>query len=464
MRRAAVLLVLLAFASLPARPLGTGRCPPAPATQQGGEPRARAFTHAVLVDGRGGSPVEDGTLVVRGDRIEAIGPRERVAVPADAETIDLRGRTLMPGLADMHVHLMGGWDGEAVEMLGYRRYLNALLYAGVTTVLDTGNVLPFVVQMRDEIAAGRLTGPRIYCAGPLVDGADPTWPPITYSLSSVEQVPRLVRQLKASRVDMIKAYTGLSVPMVWALAAEARKESLRVLVDQSWRNGSLELVAGGISAFAHTPDFLFGGEEGLAMLKQRGVTFISTLSVCEAKARRRLQDLSFLDQPLIRDTTPPGILAEVRASRPSEAWERGPRQENEKRFRQQLANLKRLSDAGILLVAGTDAPYPGVFQGEGIHHELELLVEAGLTPLQAITAATGNAARLVGAGDDWGTLEPGRLANLVVVNGRPDRDVRDTRKVDAVVVRGRHLDRAALKYNQATDPGFRPLASLTAAR
>jgi imidazolonepropionase-like amidohydrolase len=200
------------------------------------------------------------------------------------------------------------------------------------------------------------------------------------------------------------------------------------------------------------------------LLKQRGVTFISTLSVTEAKARRRLQDLSFLAQPLIRDTTPPAVLEEVRASRPSEAWERGPRQENEKRFRQQQANLKRLFDAGIVFVAGTDAPYPGVFQGEGIHHELELLVEAGLTPLQAITAATANAATLVGAADEWGTLEPGRLANLVVVNGRPDRDVADTRKVDMVFVRGRQVDRGALRYNPATDPGFRPLASAAAPR
>jgi hypothetical protein len=258
MRRAVLWLVVLVFAYLPARPLGTGRLPAvaasasqqpagesrARASQLTTESRARAFTHAVILDGRGGSPIEDGTLVVLGDRIQAVGPRGSIAVPAGAEVIDLRGRTLMPGLADMHVHLMGGWDGEAVEMLGYRRYLNALLYAGVTTVLDTGNVLPFVVQMRDEIAAGRLTGPRIYSTGPLVDGPDPMWPPITYSLSSVEQVPRLVRQLKSNRVDMIKAYAGLSVPMMWALAAEARKQSLRVLVDQSWRNGSLELVAG----------------------------------------------------------------------------------------------------------------------------------------------------------------------------------------------------------------------------
>ena len=119
--------------------------------------RPLAFTHAVLIDGRGGPAIEDGVLVVRDRTIEAAGAMTEVRIPADARVIDLHGKTVMPGLADMHVHLVGGWDGEATDLLGYRRYLNALLYAGVTTVLDTGNVKPFVVQLRDEIAAGRLT-------------------------------------------------------------------------------------------------------------------------------------------------------------------------------------------------------------------------------------------------------------------------------------------------------------------
>jgi hypothetical protein len=342
-RRLMVLVLAGAVVSAGGRVAGGGRS--AGAARVAG--RVTAFVRAVVLDGRGGTPIESGTVVVEGDRIEAVGPSDSVELPAGADVVDLRGKTLMPGLADMHVHLTGGWDGEAVELLGYRRYLNALLYAGVTTVLDTGNVTPFVTQMRDEVAAGRLVGPRIYCAGPLIDGPDPLWPPITYSVMSVEQIPRLVRQLKASRVDVIKAYAGLSVPMVWALAAEGRKQSLRVIVDQSWRNGSMELAAGGVAAFAHAPDFLLGGDEALAMLKQRGVMFISTLSVVESKARRRLQDLSFLDQPLIRNTAPPDFVADLRASKPSASWEGAPKQENERRFRQQAANLKRLGTPGF---------------------------------------------------------------------------------------------------------------------
>jgi imidazolonepropionase-like amidohydrolase len=107
------------------------------------------------------------------------------------------------------------------------------------------------------------------------------------------------------------------------------------------------------------------------------------------------------------------------------------------------------------LAAGTDAPYPGDFQGEGIHHELELLVEAGLTPLQAISIATRNAARLVGAEAEWGTSEVGKLANLIIVEGRPDQQVRDTRKIRYVINRGQVVDRNALKFDPHTDPGFR---------
>jgi len=427
--------------------------------------RPMAFTHAVIIDGNGGAPIEDGVLVIRGDKIESVGRAQDVRVPPEALSTDLRGKVVMPGLADMHVHMLGGWDGVSVDMLGYRRYLNALLYAGVTTVLDTGNVKPYIIQLREEIAAGRLLGPRIYCAGPLLDGPDPLWQPISYSVTSVEQIPKMVRQLKADRVDILKLYVGLSNPMVFGLAAEARKNSLPVLVDQSWRNGSMELAAAGITAFAHTPDFV-AGDEMIKMLKDRGIMFISTLSVVEARSKRRLEDLGFLDYALVKDTTPTDFIAALRAeakrSQDSKEWNSGPRQSNLKRFQQQVANLKRLYDSGLVFAAGTDAPYPGVFQGEGIHREMELLVEAGLRPLEAITLATRNAAQLIGAKDLWGTLEAGKLANIVVVNGRPDQMIQDTRNIEAVIRLGKVLERERLKLDPETDPGFRPVSPVSA--
>src|SRR5437773_10211279 len=147
-----------------------------------------AVTHAVLLDGNGGEPVPDAVVVIRGSVIEVVGPARSVLVPRSANVIDAHGRTLMPGLADMHVHLMGGWDGEHVDMLGYQRYLNSLLYAGVTTVLDMGNVLPYIEQLRHEIAVGWIRGPQIYLAERVMDGSEPFWLPMAYEALAVTQL------------------------------------------------------------------------------------------------------------------------------------------------------------------------------------------------------------------------------------------------------------------------------------
>jgi imidazolonepropionase-like amidohydrolase len=147
------------------------------------------------------------------------------------------------------------------------------------------------------------------------------------------------------------------------------------------------------------------------------------------------------------------IQAEVRRSLTADEQARLPQWREG--FAQALRNAKALEDAGVLMAAGTDAPYPGDAQGEGLHRELELLVEAGLTPLQAIAIATGNAAKFVGD-ERWGTLKPGNRADVLVIGGRPDRTISDSRKIDIVIRAGQLLDRARLKLNPAADPGFEP--------
>jgi imidazolonepropionase-like amidohydrolase len=415
-----------------------------------------AITDVRIIDGNGGEPISRGVVVYQGDRITAVGPSEAISIPAGARVIDGAGKTALPGLADFHTHLVGGWDGERVDILGYRRYLNSLLYAGVTAVFDAGNVLPYVQQMHQEIEAGRLTGPRIYFAGPLIEGADPVWPPLSYAVSSVAQIPAYVSQLKSAGVHVIKAYGGLSLMQLGVLVQEASKDSLGVIVDAWGANGTAGVVGTGVRAFAH----LAGSdmtEETIALMAERGVANITTLTVLESFSRQRLANLEFLGHDLIEKTVPPWILQElteeatrtldtvdnVRVARSSNALEAAKR------------NMKRLFDAGIMLVAGTDAPYPGVFLGEGIHHELELLVEAGLTPLRAITAATKNAAILMNVGDEWGTLEPGRRADILVVAGNPAANIGDTRNVDLVIQGGQIVDRKALEFDPATDPGYR---------
>jgi imidazolonepropionase-like amidohydrolase len=417
---------------------------------------ATAITNVRIIDGNGGDPIPNGVIVFHGETITSVGPTDVIAVPAGASVIDATGKTALPGLADFHTHLVGGWDGERVDLLGYRRYLNSLLYAGVTSVLDVGNVLPYVQQMHQEIEAGRLAGPRIYFAGPVIDGADPVWPPLSYAVSSVAQIPAYVDQLKSAGVHVVKAYGGLSLMQLGVLVREASAASLGVIVDAWGANGTAAVAATGVRAFAH----LAGSdmtEETIALMAERHTANITTLALKESFSRQRLQDLDFLNHDLIANTMPQWLLQELteEASRTLDTVDNVWVARSVEALEAEKRNAKRLFDAGIMLVAGTDAPYPGVFLGEGIHRELELLVEAGLTPLQAITTATKNAAKLMNAEDEWGTLEPGRHANILVVSGDPATNIGDTRNVDWVIQSGKIVDRSALEFDPETDPGYR---------
>jgi imidazolonepropionase-like amidohydrolase len=418
-----------------------------------------AIVHARIVDGVGGPPTEDGTVILRGSKIEYAGPTGTAAIPRDAQIIDAKGKSVMPGLADMHVHLQGGWDGISVDLLGYQRYLNAMLFSGITTLLDTGNYQPWILQLRQEVASGRLLGPRIYCTGAMIDANDPAWPDLAYALSSRAQIPEFVQRDKRANVDLIKGYANLSDRMLRKLVEEAHKEKIRVVIDQWERNGSPDLVRTGIDGFAHAPTRKMPADD-IQLIHDRGIFVITTLVVEEYSGRRRLADLRFLHEPLIAETTPPWFLVELRAeaTRTLGEAEKKDTEKSAAGFDEMKRNVKKLMDAGVLVAAGTDAPYPGVFQGEAIHHELELLVEAGMTPLQAIRMATYNGAQIVHAEQEWGSLQAGRAANLVIVAGNPAARISDTRKIEMVILNGTILDRGSLRYDAKRDPGFRAVA------
>lgn len=420
-----------------------------------------AIVHGTLLDGLGGPQLDDATVIVRGAKIEYAGPSRSASVPSDARVIDAKGRSVLPGLADLHVHLQGGWNGVDNDILGYQHYLNALLYAGVTTVLDAGNYQPWILQLRQEQAAGRLLAPRIYCVGAMIDGADPTWPDLQYSLTSAFQIPALVERDKQAHVDMVKAYGKLSIVLLRNLADGAHKAGIRVVVDMWERNGSPDVSEAGISGYAHAATRKMSADD-VQLIKDHNLFVITTIVVRESFARTRFRDASFLDQPLTADTTPPWFLTELREfmNKPQTDQEKRDTAQAIAEFEECKRNVKKFHDAGILLAAGTDAPYPGVFQGESLHRELELLVEAGLTPLQALRAATYDAARLMKAEDDWGSIAPGMRANLLIVAGHPAEKISDTRKIETVIFNGKILDRGALRYDPQHDPGFRAVPGL----
>jgi len=415
-----------------------------------------AILHARMIDGLGGPLIEDAAVILQGNKIAYAGPASGAKVPQGAQIIEAKGKTVMPGLADMHVHLQGGWDGISVDLLGYQRYLNAMLYSGITTVMDTGDYQPWILQLRQEAASGRLLSPRIYCTGAMIDAADPAWPDLAYALTSRAQIPEFVQRDKRAGVDLIKGYANLSDRMLRRLVEEAHKEKIRVVIDQWERNGSPDLVQTGIDGFAHSPTRKMSADD-VRVLQEHGLFVITTLTVEEYSARRRFADLKFLNEPLIADTTPPWFLTELRteATRNLSDAEKTEVRKSAAGFDEMVLNVKKLFDAGVLVAAGTDAPYAGVFQGEALHHELELLVAAGMTPLQAIRLATFNAARLMHAEEEWGSLQAGRAANVLIVAGNPAERISDTRKVETVILNGKILDRGSLRFDPKRDPGFR---------
>jgi imidazolonepropionase-like amidohydrolase len=315
--------------------------------------------------------------------------------------------------------------------------------------------------LRAAVRAGLVLGPRIYCVGPILDGADPVWPALSLAISSKDQVPRIVESLAGEKVDFIKLYVGLSDQLIHAISAEAKKHNVRTIIDQWRRNGSADIAQEGIAGFAHFPGHRIS-DETIATIKAHNVFLISTLAVQESSLGRRFADLSFLDNPLIADTTPKRALDALRKQYAGLSAEQLAAK-NDYTMHVDLkgaeSNVPRMRDAGILFAAGTDAVYPGDFQGEGLHRELELLVESGLTPLQAITTATKNAAAIVNASDEWGTLEAGKLANLVIVDGKPDERIGDTRRIAVVIKEGALIDRTALRLDHSHIPDYQETGS-----
>lgn len=406
-----------------------------------------AITNAVIIDGHGGSPITNASIVIRNNRIENIGTE--ILIPENATVINANGKTVMPGLADMHVHLAATASNNGTDVLGYQKRLNALIYAGVTTVFDLGNFLPFVAQMKQEINAGRIIGPNIYYVGPLIESADPNWPLLSRSMTSNSQAENIVDHLIENGASALKAYGRLSGPQIRALTWQANKKNLPVFVDVWIRNGAPHLLTAGIKAFAHVPNTV--SEDTIKTMKDRNIFIITTNAGRSGEVR--LVDPSYLNHPLIADTTDQNVLDRTFTDA------QDIKSTDEYKFKVEfiptmLGNTKKLFDGGVTLVAGTDGAANSIFLGESLHEELKMMVDAGLTPLEAITTATKNAALLVNELEGWGTLDIGKRADVLIVNGRPDLNISDTRNIETVIKNGQIINREALTIENNKAPVF----------
>ncbi|MGI0071216.1 MAG: amidohydrolase family protein [Thermoplasmata archaeon] len=403
-------------------------------------PALFAVVRGTLIDGTGAPAVPDSTIVVRNGKIVAAGPRSAVTVPAGATEVDATGLSVLPGLWDMHAHF------QQVE------WGPIYLAAGVTTVRDCGNELGFITAVRDAIAPGKGLGPRILAAG-FVDGRGPIGMGIV-RVDSPEEAERWVARYHAAGFQQIKVYSSMKLDAVKAVAEAAHRRGMSVtghvpvgltadqviLVGQDQLNHigfvaemlldpppEAEKAKGALRSFAALDLESPRAREGIAFLKAHRTVVDPTLALFELRT--------------ISTANPPGAFEPGVDRIPSVFSDRfrslGPStpqiEQRAAGFRKLLALTGALHRAGVPIVAGTDQSVPG----HSLHRELELYVEAGLSPMEAIQSATIVPAEVLGLERESGTIEVGKRADLILVDGDPLERIRNIRNVVSVIVGGR---------------------------
>lgn len=384
-----------------------------------------ALIGATVIDGTGRDAIPNSTVIVRDGRIEAIGPSTTTPVPAGARRIDVSGKTIIPGLWDMHAHL------HQLE------WLPSYLATGVTSVRDMGNELTFVTALRDAVDSKRARGPNIFLAG-LVDG-----PGVNafgeFSASTPEEGRAIVRRYAARGFEQIKLYSLLAPDVVSAICDEAHK--LGLIVTGHIPN-SLTLSAAidsGMDQVAHLPirgDLASdSGKAMIAKFKSRGIIFDPTASWGEIGGHSTAEPLEHF-QPGAAHM--PSVFLQFRAA----GWGSATTDTAtaHARLARSLTNIRILHDAGVPLVAGTDEGVPGF----SVYRELELYVKAGFTPMEALRSATAVSAKAMHADKALGTLEPGKRADLLVLERNPLDDIANVRSLRSVMKDGVLFDRSVL--------------------
>lgn len=436
-------------------PLLLSLAPPAASAQTArpDAPRPLALTRVTVIDATG-SPAKLGmTVVVAGGQIAAVGRAGAVRVPKGARVIDARGKYLIPGLWDMHAHLQAA-GAESLPLF---------VANGVTGTRDMGAELEFILGLRRRVASGAVLGPRIVAAGPMLDDAPPGWP-FRLRVTNGAEAREAVRLLKSKGVDFVKVHARLPREAYFAAADEAKRQGLPFAGHVPEGVSSAEAAAAGQKSIEHLAEYGLLFECAARPGVQLGqVAEAYSPERCRAlfdlfgqSGTRHTPTLAFLN---ILPKAPAEIEKEFRAKGylryvgPTlmRFWAEGERLSPPppEQVRRELAraNVKaaeavgEMSRRGVKILAGCDALVPGFC----LHDELELLVRAGLSPMQALQAATRNPAEFLGRQDEFGTVEEGKAADLVLLEADPLENIANTRKISAVVLGGRLIDGAGLR-------------------
>jgi len=426
------------------------------------------ITDINIVDVRTGEIRSDQIVIIEKNRITTVGSRKETRYPRNAPAIiNGRGSYLIPGLWDMHVHLVfGDWFPNAQQIS-----LPLFVVNGITSVRDMGSNLETVEDWRNEIEGGRLLGPRILTAGRMLDGPKPRFPS-SIAIATPEDGRRAVSDLKHSGADFIKLQSLIPRDAVFAIAEEARKEEIPFEghVPDSVR--ASEMSNAGMHSFEH----LIGIFEGSSPLEDEFLrgdkTETKFLQSYDSQRAAELAALLAKNQTWqcptlvwerggnlidVTDFSKDARAKYVPAYWKDKTWKRfteevekensGDTLETRKKFiEKELQVVQLLHKAGVPFLAGTDTP-PGVyiFPGFSLHEELQRFVAAGFTPLEALQTATLNPAQFFGMQEQLGTIEKGKIADLVFLDANPLDDISNTQKVGGVILNGKFYARSDLQ-------------------
>ena len=437
-------------------------CSPFPAHTQKALADKLALVGGRLIDGNEGPPLENSVILVEGNRIVAVGRVGEVKIPADARVLSTEGMTVLPGLIDMHVHLFilghgdySTWDPTYKNRMPEVMKISArqLLRAGVTSARDLGGPLEDSIAIRDAINRSELLGPRMFVTGPFItrelSGSTETY--FQRLIHSPEEARAAAREFLAAGVDGLKAWIGLTEDDIRALVEEAHARGKWVAsharsdaaVRASLRAGvdTLEHFCGGrqprcaddvVEAMAENRVRVAGAPT--EVWAENDVWVVPTLGVS------KIYDLTQafperLDHPRLKADLPADLYADVRQS--IEHPERLSYFENAKATNPSLpGKFRQLVDANVRLLVGSDSGTPMNFHYESTRYEMKFFVDYGVSPLRTISAATRLAAQALGVGDRLGTIEPGKLADIIVVDGDPLETMEALRNVVHVIKDG----------------------------
>jgi len=412
------------------------------------ESQQKAIIGAVLIDGTGGPPMSDSVVIVAGSRIRAVGNRANMPIPAGVEKISGMGKFLVPGLIDLHVHL-GTRSGPRFNAAEYTREriehnLNAYLYYGATTVRSMGTDGHAAFDVRKAERDGQLLTANLYTAGRgfTAPGGHPSQEvgDVVIQTNSPDDARKQVDTLAGEQVDAIKIWVddlGGTAPKIKpavtdAILDEARKFNIPVTAHIYSLADTEHLVRAGAAGFLHmiqdTEDI---DPAFIARLRDLRIVFAPTL------VRQEPENSDLLNDPDLARSVDADVIAAAKqaaqASHPTPA----DRQDYERAVR----NTGKLAAGGVLIGVGSDGGSSLDFPGLMTHRELELLQEAGLSPMDVIVAATHTGALALRKTDELGTIEPGRMADLLLVSANPLDDVRNLRKIDRIMLHGEWVDR-----------------------